>query len=196
MKAIFFIIAMVLLTALHTAAYQQSLEAKLKQSVNSFGSQSDSTIEQLVELAQHLHIPMGIEWADEPTLKAAHPIQVYGVSGEDVLHQILQQQPGYSFTLREGVVHIYKPLTIDDPHNFLNIRFPEFGYKDESLSVGSYRLRLHIQQLLHPNEGVGGGYGGFSAYRDCDLPTISFSGKNLTVRQILSKMVAMQGNAL
>jgi hypothetical protein len=174
----------------------QSVEAKLKQPVGSFASQSTSTIEQLVELAQRFSVPMGIEWVDEPNLHDALPVDLRGTTVQDALQQILQRHSGYGFACSDGVVHIFNRSVLDDSRNFLNIRFPEFGFKDESLSVGSWWLDVRISELLHPVGGFGGGHGGISMYRDFDLPRISFAGKNLTVRQILSRMVTEEGNAL
>jgi hypothetical protein len=190
------LVTAILVIACSALADGQSLEAKLKQPVDSFDSQSDSTCGQLIDLAQGFLLPMGIEWVDEPSVRTARSIHVRNATVEDALHQILTQQTGYTFGLSDGVVHVFNRSVIDDPHNFLNIRFPEFGYKDQSLSVGSYWLRVRITALLHPAQGYGGGYGGLSEPRDFDLPRITFAGHNLTVRQILSNMARAEGNAL
>ena len=116
----------------------QSVEAKLKQPVDSFASQSASTIEQLVELAQRFSLPMGIEWVDEPDLQNARPIELRETTVQDAVQQILQPHSGYDFAFSDGVVHVFNRSMLDDSRNFLNIRFPEFGFKDESLSVGSW----------------------------------------------------------
>jgi hypothetical protein len=44
--------------------------------------------------------------------------------------------------------------------------------------------------------GYGGGYGGVSRNDDFNVSKVTFSGNNLTVRQILNNIVVRQGNAL
>jgi hypothetical protein len=196
MKTPFLIIAAVLVLTHLAPASEQSLADRLTRRVDTFESESDSTVEQLIELARRFHIPMGIEWVDEPSLRRARPVRVTGTTVRGALRQVIRQLPGYGFTLRDGVVHVYKSSMLTDRRNFLNIRFPEFGYEGQSLSAGSHWLRVRIGLLLHPGQGFIAGYGGFSADRDFDLPRISFSGENMSVRRILSKMAAKQGNAL
>jgi hypothetical protein len=43
---------------------------------------------------------------------------------------------------------------------------------------------------------MGGGFGGSSLEADFDVPMISFSGSDLTVRQILNKLVLAHGKSL
>jgi hypothetical protein len=185
----------VILSTLHFVN-GQTLQSKLTQNVVEFDSESTSTIEQLVELAKKFQIPMGIEWLYMENEKPARPIHIRNVAVQDVLRAILQQQPGYQFTRSNGIVHVFWPSLIDDPLNFLNLRVSEFAIERESLFGAQHKLRTSIQQLLHPSPGYGGGYGGAGLNDDFDVRKITFSGTNLTVRQILGKIATEQGNAL
>lgn len=174
----------------------QTVESKLAQKVEAFDSEKLSTVEQLVELAQRFQIPMGIEWLDVADERIIRPVHARETTVQNVLRQILQQQSDYDFKLSDGVVHIFAASVIDDPRNFLNLRIPRFQVEKESLTGSSYKLRVSINQLLHPSPGYGGGYGGVSLDKDFDIPKITLSGNNLSVRNILSKTVAMHGNSL
>jgi hypothetical protein len=174
----------------------QTLESKLNQKVEAFDSESSSTIKQLIELAQQFQIPMGVEWLLTTDEKSVRPVHVRKALLRDVLKVIVQQQPGYQFTLRDGIVHVFATSLINDRRDFLNLVVPSFSVDNESLVGANHYLRLSIKLLLHPSPGFGGGYGGVGLNNNFAVRNITFSGSNLTVRQILSKIAALQGNAL
>ena len=64
------------------------------------------------------------------------------------------------------------------------------------MAAARFHLWGAIVSHLHPQGGYGGGWGGVSIYKDFDSPKITFNCKDLTVRQVLSKIVVAQGNAL
>lgn len=174
----------------------QALESKLTQKVEAFDSESSSTTGQLIHLAQEFQIPMGVEWLLSADEKPALPIHVRQAVVRDALRTILQQQPGYQFAVRDGIVHVFAPVLENDHRNFLNLVVPSFRLEGESLFGANHKLNISIQQLLHPSKGFGGGYGGVGLNNEFAVRNITFYGKNLTVRQILSKIAALQGNAL
>jgi hypothetical protein len=174
----------------------QTVDSKLTQKVEAFDSESSSTVEQLIELAQKFQVPMGVEWLLTADEKPARPVHVRKALVRDALKVILQEQPDYQFTLRDGVVHVVASPIIKDRRNFLNLVIPRFRVDKESLVGANHYLRLSIKLLLHPSPGFGGGYGGVGLNNDFAVRNITFSGSNLTVRQILSKIAALQGNAL
>jgi hypothetical protein len=139
---------------------------------------------------------MGIEWLNGQTEAPAHSIHLQGIIVKDVISQVLDQQPGYKFTVTDGVVQIFPIQLADDPRNFLNIRFPHFGIEKVSLKEASYWLGIRIKRSLHPERNMGGGFGGSSMVKDFDIPNITISGSDLNVRQILNKLVVAEGNAL
>jgi hypothetical protein len=174
----------------------QSLESKLNHKVEAFDSESSSTTSQLIELGQEFQIPLGVEWLLRAEEKPARPIHVRQALVRDALQIILQQQPGYQFAVREGIVHVFAQVLVNDHRNFLNLVVPRFGLEGESLFGASLKLNVSIKQTLHPSKGFGGGYGGVGLNNDFAVPNITFSGSNLTMRQILGKIAALQGNAL
>ena len=98
--------------------------------------------------------------------------------------------------IRDGIVHVFASDLISDRRNFLNLLVPIFKAKKESLIGVNYHLAQRIKLLLHPSPGFGGGYGGVGLKNDFAVRNITFAGRNLTIRQFLSKTVALQGNAL
>jgi hypothetical protein len=174
----------------------QTLEEKLAVKVDTFNSDAKSIPLQLIEVAQRFNIPMGIEWSDDSEDNGPSKLHLQDTTVGSLLSQILAQQPGYEFKLEDGVVHVFAKRVVDDQYNFLNIRLREFSLEKATMGAARFQLWGAIISQLHPRGGYGGGWGGFSRYKDFDAPKITFACKDLTVRQALSKIAVVQGNAL
>lgn len=173
----------------------QTLESKLAKTVEAFDSESTTTEEQLVEFARRFQIPMGIELLYSASKKGVPPIRARNSTLQNVLRQIVHQQSGHDYRLSDGVVHVFPMSLTDDSLNFLNLRIPKYKIERESLNGAAYKLRISIKLVIHPESNIGGGYGGVGLNDDFHVPQITLSGNNLTVRQILNQIVALQGNA-
>lgn len=196
MKVALAILCFITLFFLPSVVSAQSLQERLAQNVSTFDSQSTSTIEQLIEVAQRFHIPLGVEWLDLSDEKEPSPIHVQDISVAELIGQIIKQQPGYNFRIMNGVVHVYAAPLISDQKNFINLRISRFELNRANLSEARFHLWGSIIMALRPNGGYGGGYRVGSGYADFDLPKVSLSGQNLTVRELLNRIVVAQGNAL
>jgi hypothetical protein len=188
---------MSLLMAATIVIQAQSQEPKLNLKVEVFDSDQSSSLDQLIELGKKFQIPMGIEWSYKANEKVAAPIHLGGVTVSEVVKHILRQQPGYDFEESWGIVHIYDRSLLNDNANFLNLRFPEFRITDANLFGVTFQVRVSINQMLHPSPGFGGGYGYGPGRADgFDVLRVSISGKNISVREVLSQAVVKQDNAL
>lgn len=176
-----------------------SVETKLSQET-SFVPQSASAVERLTEVAQYYQVPMGIEWVGESDIRVLKPLYPSRRTVRSLIAAILKQLPGYRARVENGVVNIARADTKDAPKNFLNLRIPEFRVDQANLHDANALLRLKINMTLHPDRytgGVGGGYGyGVPSEDRFDSDIITFSGRSLTVREILNKIVAINANAL
>ncbi|HEY3132420.1 MAG TPA: hypothetical protein VGL91_23400 [Acidobacteriota bacterium] len=89
---------------------------------------------------------------------------------------------------------------LSDPKNFLNLRIPEFKAERESLLVASGQLKLTIKMHLHPERythGYGGGTGyGLDPTSGFDIPNITLDSQYLSIREILNRLILINGNAL
>ncbi len=176
--------------------FGQSRDARLGQRIAKYNSEKTTPLEQLIELAQKFQIPMGIEWVDDSADTLTPSINLRGTTPKGVMVQILAQKQGYTFTVEEGIVHISQISLAHDPRNFLNISFPQYTVQKASLREAAYWLGVSLKRFLHPERNMGGGFGGSSLEADFDVPMISFSGNDLTVRQILNKLVLAHGKSL
>jgi hypothetical protein len=143
---------------------------------------------------------MGIEWVDESPSLDPVELPPGRRSVGDLIDSILTGIPAYGFTIDDGILHIYQPSLERDPKNFLNIRIPQFEVKDESLLGAQSLLRRVIDMAVHPEKYVGqhGYNGGYGSTADDPfwVENISFSGSDLTVRQILDWIALGNGQAL
>jgi hypothetical protein len=188
--------AVLVFCSLATLTGGQTLEEKLLSRVDAFDSESKSAPMQVIEIAQRFNIPMGIEWSDDSPDSAPSPVHMRNTTVGSLLAQILAHQPGYQFRLDDGVVHVFATQLLDDPRNFLNIQLREFTLKEANMAAARFHLWGAIISHLHPHGGYGGGWGGVSMYKDFNAPKITFSSRDLTVRQALSRIVLAEGNAL
>jgi len=176
----------------------QSLNSKLLQKA-SFVPKSNFVLDQLIEVAQHYQISMGIEWIGRPVPTVSASSKNRPTTVRSLVATILRPYPGYRLKVADGAVQIANQAFVDSPKNFLNIRISEFKVDKASMVGAVASLRLGIKMALHPDRyanGYNGGYGGYFPADVLNIPNITFSGRNLTVRQILNKSVAANGNAL
>jgi hypothetical protein len=190
----------VVLLLLASTLNAQDLSSRLAQPAG-YQPKATTTLQQLIEVAQHYRIPMGIEWIQESkddTDPLPEPVKRSTVN--DLIAAILQNAPGYVAQQRNGVLQIAKMDFLDKPENFLNLRISEFELQDANMFGAKSQLRNSIDLELHPNRagyGSNGGYGyGVPRDDDFDKRNITFAGNDLTVREILTKIAAANGNAL
>lgn len=177
----------------------QYLEARLGQRAD-FIPASGTVRDQLVQVAQHYKIPMGIEWVLQSEEKHVKLDVSEAPTVLALLNLILQSAPYYSLTVREGVVNVSDNRYAVDSRNFLNIRIGEFSLTNANVFSAEFDLRFRIHATLHPERyagGMNGGYGyGFPDEDGLAVKNLSFAGKDLTVRNILDRIILGNGNAL
>jgi hypothetical protein len=177
----------------------QSLSSKLSQKAD-FVPTASSPKEQLVELARHYKLPIGIEWiyaADQP----ATPLSFSGqITVMEMIRAILQQVPGYELRIENGVVSITYSSLSANPYDFLNLRMAEYKVNEVNVFGAEAQLRLTIDRTLRPERYVGGSAGGYGYGPDrndgFDIKNISVSRKQISVRQVLDEIIRQNGNAL
>jgi hypothetical protein len=177
----------------------QGLESKLSQKTD-FVPSATSTKEQLIEVAQHYKIPVGIEWGNVNNRPAPHSPLAKQPTVRDLISSILRDAPGYKLEIKAGVINIFDKSLKRSPRNFLNIRIPEYHVDKENIFGAQALLRLSIHKALNGERyesGSNGGYGfGIPRTDTFDIKNLSFSSENASVRDILNSIVGANGNAL
>ena len=177
----------------------QDVEARLAQKPD-FTPTANTVRDQLVEIAQYYKIPMGIEWVDQPRPEPAPSISVEEPTVRAQLNSLLQSTPNYSLVVKDGIVSVSTKHYDADSNNFLNLNVGDFNISKANVFDAEAKLRSRIRTTLHPERYLGGSNGGYGygvpREDGLDLKNVSFSGKDLTVRDILDRIVKSNGNTL
>ena len=172
------------------------LRQKLDQRVE-FTPSAEAPLGQLIAVAKTFDIPMGIEWM-EPTKceLSASPVPAKPTVRQ-LLIEIIRRCPALGLTVSNGIVHIRSSRVLNRI-NILNLRVSRFQVMKVSLFTAEHDLRMAIDQRLHPQEYENGYYGGYG-YGPGEvfaLPNVTFSGSNVTVREVLDGIARSNRNAM
>jgi len=186
----------------HSSAGQESkpprtLKQKLGQE-SQFKPKAEVGLDQLIEVAQTFEIPMGIEWTEPTTCKVAPATPSTTQTVRQLLNDMVRRCPGYRLAIEHGVVHIYSRFA-RHPNNILNLRLWRFKVKDGNVVDAAFELHLGIDMELHPEQyrgGWNGGYGGYPSDDVLAVPNITFSARNIRVRDVLDGIIKANGKAL
>jgi len=179
----------------HTSS--QTLISKLERQTE-FLPQSALPVEQLIEVAQQFKIPMAIEWLERSNAKPQTVVTFSGGSVLQLLNAILQESSEHQLVVEDRMLRVFSQAVVSHPFNFLNLHISRYQVTDESLLGAQAMLRTKINMMLYPElykHGYGGGYGG-AADSGFWVRNISFSGQDLTIREILMKIAEANGNAV
>lgn len=181
---------------LHSNSIAQSLNQKLNQKVQ-FNPKAEAPLDQLIEVAKTFQIPMGIEWSDSPQCNATPATFRAQETVAQLLSAIIRRCPSQRLTVKRGIVHVYSRFA-RHPRNILNLRVWRFQVKDSSVFDAEFELRLAIDMELHPNKYAGGWAGGHGSPADdvFSIPNVTFSGRDIRVRDVLDGIIKSSGNAL
>lgn len=172
-----------------------SIDESLSQKAT-FIPKSASALEQLIEVARHYRIPMGIEWINRAETGALAVAS--GANVRELIQAILERSPEHRVSVENNMLHISPVLLSESPRNVLNLRIEEFDAVDENIFEVSDRLKTELREKLNPEKYANGYNGGFGYAPDDVLAArnITFSGSNLTVREILNGIINASGNAI
>jgi hypothetical protein len=180
------------------AAPTESLEEKLS-TVTEYMPKATAPVDQLVEVAQRLKIPMGIEWAGP---ESAATSEKTGVAKKRTVRELIEHiasvSPEHCVVVDDGLVRVYSPTQAAHLFNFLNIRLKDYHVNDGDLFAAEDQLRWAIRFTLTPEKyrnGYNGGYG-HGANNIFEIPKFSLSASDVTIREVLNRIALAQGNAL
>ena len=180
------------------SARAQSLEEKLG-TVTDYVPKALVPLDRLVEVAQRFDSPMGIEWAEKVgTAPSDQTLRSGKRSLRELIEEIASVSPGYCVVVDDGLVRIYSPMVAVHPFNPLNIRLKNYSVKDADLFAAEDALRWAIRFTLEPakyRNGYAGGYG-HGADDILEIPKLTLSESDVTIREVLNRLTMAHGNAL
>ncbi len=181
----------------------QTFEQRLARVIN-FVPDAISPFDQLIEVARAFGIPLGIEVNIESCSKIYTRRLLQGPNTlGSLVSQISREIPEYRVEFNDGVINIIPVQLAANPKSYLNLRIPDFRLDKEDLYSAEAILRQAIKSTLHPvNSPNGAPIGSVSGNiiplgrgDGFDAQNITFSGRNLTVREILNRIALQNGNA-
>ena len=182
----------------HRPAESRGVQIKLQAKITNYTLTADTFLLALTRVCGKFEIPMGIEWVKSPkTLRNVNHTWQHATVYR-VIESLVRGQPGYSFEVRNGVVHVFPKGALRDRHNFLNIRIEQFEVQNEHIAVAS-RLRLYplVHHVVSPPVGATSpeseGGTGYHISTGSGDERVSFKSRNITVRGILDRFSLAAG---
>jgi hypothetical protein len=189
-----FLLAVMLFTPAKMLAQPESAElrAKLDARVSQYSLSAAGLADALARISKQFQLPVGIEWVkDKDALRSFSRIWK-DQTVRQVLRSIVEAYPGYDFQVEDGVVHVFRRDLLNDSHNFLNLKVPDFfEVRQETAGFANVELRSVVQNIVSPrNLPPGAGEGGSYATGIHEKP-ITLNLRGLTVREVLEKLAAV-----
>ena len=187
------LLAALLLAPISAAAQSEdtALEAKLAAKVAEYNLSANGLADALAKTAKRFQLPIGIEWVRDKEALRGLSLTWRDETVENIISTVVKKHPGYRYKAEHGVVHVFRTNLINDPHNFLDLKVPDFfEVREEIGGVANQQLQHVIQdrvsaRKLPPGAGYGGSYASGLEQRP-----LSLSLRGATVREALDKLVS------
>jgi len=165
------------------------LERRLQAPVREYDLSEASFVEALIRVANDFHLPMGIEWAREPTSLKNVNLSLRKTTVQQIVEYLVKNQSGYDFSLEKGViVHVFPRGLVQDRKNFLNLRVEKFEVRNDFVRFADRRLRELASRVVSPRGRTpGAGEGGSMATGMGDR-RVTFELHNATYRDVLDAL--------
>ena len=171
---------------------ESTLETKLNKTITHFDSVDRPLTVVLLELAYESHLPMGIEYVNSQAAAQPISIHVVGKTLRQVLEMAVAQVPGFRISFESGVVSVYSLQQRQDGPDLLNETIPQFSVVGVDTEDAGAELRCALTRTVDPRAGC------FSSIVKGQLGSsrITLTAKNMTVHEILDRIVAQNGDAV
>lgn len=190
-----FLLIVLLLTPAKMLAQPESTElrAKLGTHLARYSLSATGLADALAKIAKQFQLPIGIEWVKDKLALQGLNRTWKGQTVRQVLSSILEAYPGYAFQAEDGVVHVFRQDLLNDGHNFLNLKVPDFfEVRHEPAGLANVQLRSVMQNIVSPrNLPAGAGEGGEYTSGNVTERPLTLTLRGLTVREALEKLAAV-----
>ncbi len=168
-------------------------QARLDARVSQYNLSANGLADALARTAKQFQLPIGIEWVrDKQALQGLSRTWKDETVGQ-ILRSIVEAYPGYAFRVENGVIHVFRQGLLNDRHNFLNLKVPDFfEVRQQAAGFANVRLRSVVQNIVSPrNLPPGAGEGG--SYTSGNVPEkpLTLTLRGATIREALEKLAAV-----
>jgi len=164
----------------------------LSQSVPSFKVERLSLVDALLQLGQQEGFPLGIEYVDREALQKPISVKMDETTVGEILEELLGQNRGYSWHVREGVLTVSHASVASGRENLLERVVPQFSVPRCSVGDASHLLLMDLKQELYPEiQGFAG------EYSPGDLGNLigPLKLRNVPVWRVLNRLVSVNKKA-
>jgi hypothetical protein len=182
---------------------------RLAARVGSFDNHGKWLTATLLEVAAEYHLPMGIEKVTPEALHKSIDVRMRAGTVSGLLDLCVKQLPDYSWSVLAGAVLIYGPDERGQASNLFNFIIPTFSVKDSTMGQADWKLRNDLDLWVARAKsgwkpGVkpkgafvpGGIEGSYISDPELEKVRISLSTHGAPIREVLNRMVALQGRAV
>jgi hypothetical protein len=185
------LLSLLLFSPAGVAAQAQAtgLQAKLDARVSEYSLSANGLADAILRIAKQFGLPVGIEWVKDKEALRSVSLTWEGDTVRDIVTAAVREYPGYAFRVEHGAVHVFRPDLVNDRHNFLNLRVPDFfEVHQEEGGFANWRLGAVVQNIVSPrNLPPGAGESGDYASGAHEKP-VTVTLRGLTVRQALENL--------
>ena len=127
------------------------LRAKLDARVTGYSLSASGLANALAKTSKQFQLPMGIEWVrDKDALQGLSRTWKHETVRQ-ILRSIVEAYPGYGVRIENGVVLVFRQGLLNDRHNFLNLKVPDFfEVRRQEGGLTNQRLRREVQNIVSP----------------------------------------------
>ncbi len=192
----YLVICSILISTLCAASVNDpevTLRRTLHRRVENYSLRAENLLQGLAKFSDDFEIPIGIEWQVSSVPYRSVELQFARSTVIDILTDLVATEPGYTFNISNGVVHVSRVTIADDRRNFLNLQIDDFQLSDEYVFHANNRLRNLVVQLVNPApEKTGTACAGSFGVGAGDR-VVSFHLSNVTARDILDRFITSAG---
>lgn len=171
------------------------LEAKLGTRINNYSLNADNFLDALAKVASQYQIPIAVEWSEDTNTKQKVSQSWIDTDIRELIQQLVSEQPGYEFGIKNEVVHVFPKWTKSSRQNFLDLKIQKFSVDNQVPESASHQLgdlvRLKVSPAIKtgaPLRGIG-----WSQATSPDDFEISLELENISVRDALDQ-IALASN--
>ena len=191
MRAMLFV-SLLLASVASLPAQEQApeLQAKLDARVIQYRLTAKGLADVILRIGKQFELPVGIEWVKDDQAIQGLSLAWKDATVGDIISSVVKRYPPYSYRVERGIIHVFRPDLLDDGHNFLNLKVPDFfEARQEVGGLTNQRLQAVVQNIVSPrNLPPGAGEAGDYATGLEERP-LTLALRGLTFREALDKLV-------
>jgi hypothetical protein len=186
------LLSVLLLPVLSVCGHAQTIEiqARIDAHVTEYRLSSTSLADAILRIAKQFELPAGIEWVKQKETSQSLQRVWRNTTVGEIVRAVVDAYPPYSFRVEAGMVHLYRPDLLNDSHNFLNLKVPDFyEVRQEAGGLADVELREVAQDIVSPRKlPPGAGVGGSYTSGNVSEKPLTLDLRGLTIREALERL--------